>query len=228
MSFGLLMIAAVLLHGEVEKSEWCRCSVLCPCFTCTCASTGPCHQTCACARGRSKDPPTGVVPNKVGQRGERYTVNGKPVSKHDAIESLTVGQVPDDAKKLRLTIIGDKASRDAVLSDIGTAPVFASLRNELVIQDYEPDAPLIRGLGFKTDGSPTIYLQEPNGKVLLRQDRYENAERLAAAIRRADPRYDPSKDPDGKKVLPPSMRIPIAAWIAGAAGIVLLLWRGKP
>jgi hypothetical protein len=198
-------------------------------LTCECSRKRPCDAGCTCSR--LANPPTGVVSDKVGQFGERYTINGRPASRRQALDAVAAGHIPDDARKLRLTIIGDETARNAVLSDLRHHAALQALKDELVVQDYAPDAALIRGLGFKTDGKPSIYLQEPSGRVLLRQDRYDDAETLASAIRRADPRYDPTKDPDGRKtprLWPPSTRIPPLAWIAAAAGILLLLWRSKP
>jgi hypothetical protein len=210
-------ILVLILFQWLDLPNWCRCSPSCPCVACDCSTGRPCNPNCNCG-----SPPTGVVAEKVGQFGERYILNGKPVPKHEAIEAVVAGQLPDDAHKQRLTIIGAKADRDRVLADLEHAEL---LRSDLVVQDYEPDAPLIRGLGFKGDGTPTIYLQAPSGKVLWRMDRYEGVEPLASAIRRARPDYDPNTDPTGKIVLPRFARVPPTMWFAGAAVIVLLLWR---
>jgi hypothetical protein len=56
----------------------------------------------------------------------------------------------------------------------------------------------VQGFGFRTDGRPTIYVQDAAGRVLHRQDDYDGAEQLAGALRRPGP-YDPATDPDRRK-----------------------------
>jgi hypothetical protein len=85
---------------------------------------------------------------------------------------------------------------------------------------------MIRDLGFVTTGTPTIYLQQPSGKVLLRRDTYDGPEFLAQAIRRARPDYDPSKDPDGRApAVPEGFVPPIVACVAGVLLLLVLLTR---
>jgi len=180
------------------------------------------------------DPPVffGVDPDKIS-RGERYRIGGRDVSKREAIEQLGApsGQIPNDAANLRLTVIGADEDRRRVLDDLAKSPALASWKDKLVVQDYAPTDWAVTGAGFVTAGKPTLYLQQPDGKVLLRLDQYDGPEALAEALRKADPNYRPDQDPNGKPkpqapdesggpALPSSLY-----WLAGAVLLLLLLKR---
>src|SRR5262245_26976773 len=120
----------------------------CPCCgdDCPCQSgRKPCGQSnCHCI---TRKPVFGVETAKVGQHGERYLFNGKEV----------VGnQVPNDAGKLRLTLIGPEADRERVLADLQNAPALSWWRDKFSIQDYDPDNVMVRNYGFVTTGKPTL------------------------------------------------------------------------
>jgi hypothetical protein len=71
-----------------------------------------------------------------------------------------------------------------------------------LVKEYSPDDWEVSRFGFVTTGSPTIYIQQPDGKVLHRQDDYKGLDDLKVVfskIRVKDPNYDPSKDPDLRK-----------------------------
>lgn len=161
---------------------------------------------------------------------EKWTVNGKPGCWHQA-HALLSGKVPDDAGLLRLTVIGPEADRKQVLADLQAVPALAVHRDKLVVKDYDPTHWAVAGAGFVTSGRPTIYLQAPDGKVLHRQDSYPGAEKLAEAIRKADPNYDPKKDPDLTKppppALPPLGSVPLWVWALGAVGVLVLISRAR-
>jgi hypothetical protein len=163
-----------------------------------------------------------------GAREERYRLNGLPVSRDRARHALIGGNVPDDAGRLRLTVIGDTSSAAAVTRDLASAPTLAPWKDRLVVQSYPPSHWAVTKAGFHTTGKPTVYVQAPSGKVLHRQDDYaDGAEGLAQALRRADPNYDPTKDPDLRWAARFDLsRIPLPAWIlVGGIVIVLLLRR---
>src|SRR5262245_3913682 len=111
----------------------------------------------------------GVEAPRISQR-ETYRLNGQPVTRQQAAQALQRGAVPDDARRLRLTIIGTAAERDRVLRDLAQAPALAALAPTLVVQDYDPGDWTARDAGFVARGRPTIYLQLPDGTVLHRQD----------------------------------------------------------
>jgi hypothetical protein len=132
--------------------------------------------------------------------------------------------------KLSMTVIGDETACATVLGDMKNHPALAQLRDKVVVHAYRPTDVMVAKFGFKTGGRPTIYLQKADGEVVLRRDDYEGgAPELMAAVRRADPSYDPLKDPDGKpKVQPSPLAGPIEIpdhyiLIGGVAGAALLL-----
>jgi hypothetical protein len=130
---------------------------------------------------------------------------------------------PNDGMKLRLTVIGPRPLRDPVLNDLEKNPQLAQLRPRLLIQGYDPGHWAIRP-GFVQSGQPTIYLQAPSGKVLHRQDDYKGGpEALYAAIRKADPNYDPRKDPDLRTTPVAPSPAPSTPWLIPAL-TALALW----
>lgn len=138
----------------------------------------------------------GVDSNRL-ERGqhEHYFLNGSLVSRQTAISAVT--GIPDDSKLLRLTVIGPKEAREVVVNDFKNNPMFSQYRDKVVVQDYSPDHWAVQKVGFYTQGSPVIYLQAPNGKVLHRQDDYVGGpEGLFTALRKADPNYRREGDPD--------------------------------
>lgn len=129
-----------------------------------------------------------------GSTEPRYWVNGRRCNRRQAVEAITAGQLVDDSKKLRVTLIGPEADRRKAEAELAAGPE----RDKYLLQSYPPDHWAVARVGFVTTGKPTVYLQKPDGKVLLRQDVWDGPDRLIAAIRKADPTYDPRKDPDGK------------------------------
>src|SRR4029079_2216874 len=128
-----------------------------------------------------------------------------------------------------LTVIGDPASTAAVTKDLASAPALAPWKDRLVVQSYTPSHWAVAKAGFYTAGTPTVYVQAPSGKVLHRQDDYaDGAEGLAQALRRADPNYDPAKDPDLRKAARFDLsRIPLPVWFLAALAAVFLLRRNR-
>jgi hypothetical protein len=190
---------------------------------------------CAWCQEAPEDPVRlnfGLNPDKLLHDGEeRYSVNGRPVTRDRVREALEAGGLEDDSKKLRLTLIGPEADRKQVLADLEAHPSLRPLRPGLLVQAYPPDHWAVKDAGFLTTGKPTIYVQAPSGKVLHRQDGYRGPEKMAEAIRKADPNYNPARDPDlNRQVTPPVpdidlSKLPRWAWtLAGGAGVLLLLF----
>ena len=191
--------------------------------------------------GKWSDPPWGKQEQNFGinqqaladrcRNGPCYYINGRQVTRSDVFEAITAGtQLEDDSGKNHLTIIGSKEETKPVLEDLESNVALTGYKGKLLVQVYKPDCWAAARAGFKTDGKPSIYLQAPGGKVLHRQDGYKGPLLLAAAIRKADPNYDPAKDPDLTKPKPatpakPNDADPIAAppfpW--PAAGCIALL-----
>lgn len=141
-------------------------------------------------------PPGGVDPEHLGTV-ERYTINGQEVPEARAFEALESSNLVDDSKALRVTVIGPTQARARVLADLKGRPELAGM----ILKDYAPDAWEVCGLGYITDGNPTVYVQSAAGQVLHRQDEYDGPEPLLGAIRKARD-YDPKKDPDLRKPEP--------------------------
>jgi hypothetical protein len=177
------------------------------------------------------DPPVffGVDRDKISS-GERYRIGDREVTKHEAIEQLGAasGTIPNDAANLRLTVIGSEEDRHHVLDDLTKSPALAPWKDRLVVQDYGPTDWAVAGVGFVTSGKPNLYVQHPDGKVLLRLDEYPGPEALAEALRKADPNYRPDQDPNGQPKPQPtdasgSSGLPsLLYWLAGA-GLLLLI-----
>lgn len=136
-------------------------------------------------------------------RESRYVVNGREVSQGDALRAIS-DTIPDESKKLSVTVIGGKADRDKVAADLRGLDAATSARVNVwsappdhhSLQDTETGRAVA-----KVDGKPTIYVQAPDGKVLHRQD---DAAGSVDAIRKAVKSYDAAKDPDLRKAADPA------------------------
>jgi hypothetical protein len=210
------------------KKAGCDCSASCGCGdACRCPDGKPCGDGCRCVVKEEALPhwmTHGTDPGKIAAR-EEYRVGGQVVGRDEALRELRDSALTDDSRKPRLTVIGSPDERKKAL-----AALPADVKERWLVKEYAPDHWAVRGAGFKGDGHPTVYLQAPDGKVLHRQD---DADNLAAAVRKADPAYDPSKDPDLRKPKAPDKpaapdeQHPWAGWVvAGCVGLAALLLRG--
>lgn len=164
----------------------------------------------------------GVVRERIADAPE-YSLNGRACSRKDALRVMAEGQLPDDANRLRLTIIGSRSDRERVLRDLDTDPQLKPFLDTFVRQDYEPgDWPLACGFLVASPG-PTIYVQQPDGKVLHRQSDYQDGPQgLAAALRKLDPSYQAAKDPDLRKSASPlDLFKDLPPWVWAAIGLGL-------
>lgn len=184
---------------------------------------------------------------------ECYYVNGRKVSRRQAIEAIEAESLTDDSNLRRVTVIGPDADRKQVIDALNTAPELQPFKGQLVVQSYAPDHWAIVDSNFKRDGKPTVYIQSRTGKVLHRQDEWRGAAKFAEAlkrsdesvnaVRKADPTYDSSKDPDlNKQVIPPIVpkpdgggfdwsKIPGGTWVMlglAVALVFVLLQKGGP
>ena len=178
-------------------------------------------------------PNFGIMQAKLNGSTSHHSINGRSVSEEDAFAALQ-GKLTDDSQKLRLTIIGPEDKRRAVLADLAINAGLALLKDKVLVQSYDPSHWAVANAGFHTTGQPTIYLQAPDGKVLHRQDEYRGPDKLAEAIRKSDPNYQPDIDPDLNKINPPSASPSfdlshIPGWCCGAcaAGIGFLILRRR-
>jgi hypothetical protein len=213
-----------------------RCGPNCICRDCPCPDGGQCDPGCTCGRNVQQaadgqvEQNFGVDRTKI-QPFNRYTINGREVARELAEQAVAGGTdtIPDDSGKLRLTVIGNDAERKAVLDDLTKNAALASVRDLLVVQDYPPTSWAAQGAGFTTTGHPTIYLQKPDGTVLYHRDDYQQGpEGIVSAVRKADPKYDPSKDPNGSAVPLSINWADVEPYLPlGVLGIVLVALRLK-
>lgn len=152
----------------------------------------------------------------------KHLLDGREVSKETLLQALGPPRLPDDSKWPSLTIIGPNDARQQVLSDLRSSPVLTAWKDRIKVRDYPPDHWAVRDAGFVTAGQPTIYCQAADGTVLHRQDNYRGPEALAEVLRKADPTYQPERDPDLNK---PLSNVPPWIWIGGGI-LVFLLWKG--
>jgi len=143
----------------------------------------------------------GINRSSLGSSTERITVDGRPITRGEAVQMLQAGSLTDDSGKLRLTIIGPEADRRRVLDDLKGA--LRDIAELCLVQDYPPDHWAVARVGFYTGGRPTIYLQAPDGTVLHRQDDYkdgpEGLRQVFLRLRLPNPLYRPDRDRDLRK-----------------------------
>jgi hypothetical protein len=213
------------------KEKTCGCTDACECGeSCPCPGGKPCCDGCPCAPKSEAFPhwmTHGTDPAKIAPR-EEYRVGGKVVTRDEALKALQGAPLADDSQKLRLTVIGSADERRKAL-----AALPGDVKDRCLVKEYAPDHWSVRGAGFKTDGHPTVYVQAPDGKVLHRQD---DADNVAQAVRKADPGYDPARDPDLRKPKPPdrpapapdNSQSPATGWVvAGLVALGAYLWKGS-
>lgn len=207
-----------------RASGKCDCGKSCPC-KCGCGESGECH----CNRPRPKvEANYGVDVGKI--QGGQHHINGRPSTKEEVISAIK--SVPKDGDKLRLTLIAPTEAQGALSPGLRQ---FAS-QNDLLFQAYAPEHWAIQGMGYKVDKAPVVYLQSPNGKVLLRLDSFSGKVEgpLTEAVRKAPSDYDPAKDPTGSPglhnlvsdLLQKLKTLPGEVWI-GALVVLFLLSRKK-
>lgn len=118
----------------------------------------------------------------------KYVKNGAAVPREAAIESFGKSDLPDDAAKLRLTIIDPdaKAKREQVIGALG------DMKNSFHVKGYTPDSPMLAG--FVADPG-TVYIQTADGKVVHR-GQFVSTEHTVGAARKARDNYNPKADVD--------------------------------
>lgn len=154
---------------------------------------------------------------------ECYRVNGRETTRQAAFESIQAGSVPDDSGKRRVVVVGSDAAQRQVAADWGKGELSA-YRDTSILHCYAPDHWHVKDVGYKAYADPSIYIVDAGGKVLHRQDYYDGPVKLAGALRKTDPSYDPSKDPDVNKSKPddkPAPTVPSNQWQAYIAAALL-------
>lgn len=171
---------------------------------------------------------------------DRFWIKGQEISR-EAFQVRLIkeaeapsGKLSDDTAKLRINVLGgSEADRKRVIDDLKQAPALAPYREKILLHEYPAAAGTFpQECGHVSTGTPTIYAQAFGGKVVHRQDDYDGPEKLALAmdkacratsIRKADPTYDPKRDPDLRTATLPGGVSPGAAF-AGLAALAALLW----
>jgi hypothetical protein len=187
-------------EAKVAKSPACKCEK-CTCNPCQC-NDGP----------AATATPQGVDESKLAKVSSPvYRVIGFYEGREPR-ESLV-----DDSKLLRVTV----NSRDKELGPRVKADLAASdWAGKVLVKFYEP-TDWQMSCGY-VEG---IYVQSPDGTVLHRQVDYKDGvSGLIAALRKTDPKYDPSKDQD-KRVSPTPT---VTDWLSSprlwVLGIGAALW----
>ncbi len=193
-----------------KKSPECNCKE-CKCENCTCTIAKEVEKQMT----YTGPLPTGVVPPGPAMK-ERFTFRGLEVDRKKIEAILGAYELVDDSKKATVTVIGPDKDRKEVVAGLkaklGTD--YKYWEGPASDWSFEP--------GFSAKGDPvTIYCQAPDGKVLYRQDNGA-VETAVEAIRKANPAYDPKKDPDGK-----ATTIPTSTPLLIAAAVVAFLILGK-
>lgn len=157
--------------------------------------------------------PEPVVPANFGldlrqwRPAAKVSLNGQPISLKEAERLLdgpaTTGpDLPSDGQRRRLTLIGPAAARQAVEREL--AGPLRELAADYLLKSYLPNDWAMRLAGFVTHGSPTIYAQEADGRVLFRQDDGQDLRRNLEAVRAPKRNYQPHLDPDYRRAAPPA------------------------
>lgn len=205
---------------------------------CACTEGNPCPcPVCKCspvieqAIGAEPVENHGVDLSKLGQHKQYRMCRGKnsacePVTEAEAYEAITSG-LPDDARKVRLTLIGTPEARARAEKDLAELPELADLREKCLIWSASPDDWHIQGAGFRLPepGRCMVYAQaaaEPGAKgaKVLYRDEYAGPQDFQA-IRQKLPDYDPKKDP-GRSTPGSVNQIPPAAIGLGVLAVLVL------
>jgi hypothetical protein len=224
----------VIAPGQVNE---CGCSALC---TCGCND----GQECRCGNVPGKQPeqvkaqapggwpppssreedklPTGVDCSKLG-KVPRFSINGREVTEGTARRAIEA--LADDSAKPHLTVIGDEMSRRSLRVALEREAWLAPL---VRIQDYPPDHWSVAR--HRASGT-TVYLQRPDGGVMVRAAGITEASLadLIARLKQAlsPPPKQPGKPDGGGGPPPPKGGYPwrLAAGAAAALILALILTR---
>jgi len=164
----------------------------------------------------------GVDQTKLANR-ECYRINGIEVPKQKGIAAISAPSIPDDSKLQRVVVLGSTSTRQQVLNDWSKSPDLAPYKDKATVQAYSADNWAVKDVGYTQTADPTVYIVDASGKVLHRQEGYAGPAQLAKALRRADPAYDPKKDPDLTMIKQPeSSGTPSSLLLGGAASLAAL------
>lgn len=168
----------------------------------------------------------GVDRDKLGA-GPKYTHGGRTITRDEAYALVGSGLV-DDSRLLTLTLIGSEADRKRALGELLAHPEWAQARPLVKLTGrhgggYDVQDWQVSRFGFVTTGRPTVYVQQPDGKVLHTADWKGAAPAIDAILGRkpAPPKVPDPKAPDAKPADPAQ---PQSCTLAAAAlGFVISL-----
>jgi hypothetical protein len=182
----------------------------------------------------------GVNPEKFKANSvNEYGLNGQACSKAKALAALAAeNTLTDDSAKGHVTLVGTVAEQERLKADWANSPQLAIARQKLHLHLYSPEDWAVADVGFASG----ISVQGPartDGKapVQMRLRAYAGPESLAAALRQADPNYQPALDPDPAKPVPAPTpapvklpdffnQLPAPIWLV-AGFILMFLFRSK-
>jgi hypothetical protein len=172
----------------------------------------------------------GVDPTKLTKDPAKYHAQSQT-----AIDFVKDIQKWDEfgSGKMHVTVIGTEDERNKVINDIAHNKAFDDVRDNLFVQGYDPkDWQVDPLLGFLA-GKPAIYVQacknvqDPKGgRVILRTADYSiGPNGLSEAIRKADPKYKPDKDPSPDRPVPHTKATDFLdnPWLLTGGAIVFIL-----
>lgn len=138
----------------------------------------------------------------VANDGLRHLAPGKSWYGGNVDYKPAVGATGEPPNRVHLTFIGSQVEREAARKDLEKNPDYQRFAERmgdlLAVQDYGPENPLVKDVGLVDGGAPDIIIQTTaHSMPLYRAHSYPGSDVLVAQLRRADPRYDPSQDPDG-------------------------------
>jgi hypothetical protein len=139
----------------------------------------------------------------IRESGYGCTRKGEKITVQDAINIMdsVSDRIQDSSKLLRLTIIGSKEDRDRIADSyaklepetLKRIAIFKVGPDHWSLRDNDTNKPI-----FDTTAKLNIYLTDPNGKVLHRQEDFDG-EPSFIALRKGIKNYDKTKDPDLRK-----------------------------
>lgn len=173
-------------------------------------------------------PPTGVDVASIDfPDGTTIVTNsGREITRTQAKEMIGKDRVPDHAKCLRLTVVGN----DAELADARAK--LATVLNPgepLVLGFFRPDAWQLKDLktnqplGFPAGGPLTAYLQMPGGEVVCKSTGVDSIVAMVTALRQKNPTFDPNNVPSFGGVAIGTDQFKFAA-VGAIAALLLAAW----
>ncbi len=198
---------------------------------CPCGPDCPCFPDCDCGAGRVKN--FGVDLDKLKTAEPTYRVGDREVSRSEALDALRRPVMPraetdsppaataDDARVNRVVVVLPEAERKPILDALAVMPEAKGF----LVQGYEPTHWHVAKVGYQSG----VTVVDADGKVLHRQPDGKDLAAALGKLRKPDPNYDPSKDPDVRApspLIPTDLPLPPwHVWLAGGVAAAALVRR---